>query len=169
MNRPPRSPLDLFVLRAPDAPQVASITLNSPPRRNAFGLAMRERLLAVFEDLMFRQDNCRAVVLSAAGGAFRAGGDISERQERTRAQLRECNRLPLRSFALLAEGLKPGIAAVEGAAMVAGTGCCGRGPWMMDKIGQKGLLDLLVNNAAAIFAAHMQPFHVMQPMRIGVR
>lgn len=54
---------------------VTTITLNRPEKLNAFGGTMREELLAA---LRAAQDDasCRVVVLTGAGRAFCAGGDV---------------------------------------------------------------------------------------------
>jgi 2-(1,2-epoxy-1,2-dihydrophenyl)acetyl-CoA isomerase len=54
---------------------VATLTLNRPAQRNAIDAAMREALLQRIDAL--RSDaTVRAVVLTGAGGAFCAGGDL---------------------------------------------------------------------------------------------
>lgn len=138
MTTQPESPVQ--VTRDAVAPGVAIVTLSNPQRRNAFGLAMREGLLDAIEGLMFHHADCRAIVLTGAGGAFCAGGDISEMKARTSADLRERNRLPLKIFELLADGPKPVIAAVEGAAMGAG-------------LALAAVADEVVASAAARFCA----------------
>jgi 2-(1,2-epoxy-1,2-dihydrophenyl)acetyl-CoA isomerase len=55
--------------------QVATITLNSPTKRNALEPAMREELAAAIRHI--QQDlSIRAVVLTGAGGHFCSGGDL---------------------------------------------------------------------------------------------
>ena len=59
---------------------VATLTLNRPERRNALSRPMLEalaRLLARFEI----DDDVRCVVLTGAGGAFCAGGDVKAMAE----------------------------------------------------------------------------------------
>lgn len=51
------------------------ITLNRPDKLNAFAGTMREELLAALQNAD-RNENCRAVVLTGAGRAFSAGGDV---------------------------------------------------------------------------------------------
>lgn len=98
---------------------VAILTLNFAKRRNAFSLSMRQTLLERLTQLM-HHDECRAIVLTGAGGTFCAGGDISEMKERTVLDYRERNQLPLDIFKLMVEGPKAIVAAVEGFAMGAG-------------------------------------------------
>jgi enoyl-CoA hydratase/carnithine racemase len=100
--------------------ETAVLTLNFPRRRNAFSLQMRQKLYETLYELAFLDKSCRAIVLTGAGGAFCAGGDISEMADRTVLEFRERNLLTLDIFKLLACGPKPVIAAVEGVAMGAG-------------------------------------------------
>ncbi|MDO8275254.1 MAG: enoyl-CoA hydratase/isomerase family protein, partial [Serpentinimonas sp.] len=55
--------------------RVATITLNSPTKRNALEPAMREELAAAVRDIRSSR-SVRAVVLTGAGGHFCAGGDL---------------------------------------------------------------------------------------------
>jgi enoyl-CoA hydratase/carnithine racemase len=99
--------------------EVAIICLDNPGRLNAFSVAMREQLYTRLLELEQRQD-CRALVLTGAGGNFCAGGDISEMQRRGVLEARLRMDLPTRIFKMLVAGPKPFIAAVEG--NVAGAG-----------------------------------------------
>jgi enoyl-CoA hydratase len=56
---------------------VATVTLNRPPV-NAFGRAIRQEMITVFDALHDRKD-VRAIVLTATGKIFCAGADIKER------------------------------------------------------------------------------------------
>ena len=98
----------------------AIVTLNYPPRRNAFSLKMRETLYAQLYRLMHQEESCRAIVLTGAGETFCAGGDISEMQTRKVLEYRQRNELPLDIFRLLVEGPKAVVASVEGVAFGAG-------------------------------------------------
>lgn len=60
---------------------VAVVTLNRPERRNALTAEMVEALGRVLADLE-RDDEVGAVVLTGAGGAFCAGGDVKGFAER---------------------------------------------------------------------------------------
>ena len=114
---------------------VATVTLNKPEKRNALGdvltPALRDILLALDED-----PRCGAVVVTGAGRAFCAGGDVSgmgggaagpgagaaprkpppSAEDRVRALVRKQEALTLR----LHELAKPTIAALPGAAAGAG-------------------------------------------------
>jgi len=103
---------------------VLTLTLNRPERLNAFTTAMITALLAALRRAA-ANPQVRAVVLTGAGRAFCAGGDVKAMAENDPAlhtpesrtlQLRErmeCSRL-------LREMPKPTIAAVRGAAAGAG-------------------------------------------------
>lgn len=56
---------------------VATLTLNRPDRLNAFTPGMRDELLRAF-DRIDGDDEVRAVVVTGAGRAFCAGGEIAE-------------------------------------------------------------------------------------------
>ena len=117
------------LLLSSDKRGVASVTLNRPQIRNAFDDALIGELTRAFRTLG-ADDNVRAVVLTGAGTAFSAGGDINwmkrmanydEAQNFADAMglaemLRTLNELP-----------KPVVARVNGAAFAGGVGlvaCC---------------------------------------------
>ncbi len=117
------------LLLSADKRGVASVTLNRPQIRNAFDDALIGELTRAFRTLG-ADDNVRAVVLTGAGTAFSAGGDINwmkrmasydEAQNIADAMglaemLRTLNELP-----------KPVVARVNGAAFAGGVGlvaCC---------------------------------------------
>lgn len=64
---------DLVLYRA--AQGVAVITLNRPDKLNAFGDDMREQLIAAL-DRVARDADARVLVITGAGRAFCAGGDV---------------------------------------------------------------------------------------------
>jgi enoyl-CoA hydratase len=106
---------------------VATVTLNRPPV-NALGRAIREELLATFDELHDR-DDVRAVILTANGRTFCAGADIKERTKLTGkpGEYRELNRLVREVFYAVIQCSKPVIAAVNGPALGAGFAialCC---------------------------------------------
>jgi enoyl-CoA hydratase/carnithine racemase len=98
---------------------IAIMTMNNPKRLNAFNMKMRQvmyaRLLEIVEN-----EECRAIVLTGAGGNLCAGGDISEMKRRKIIEGRLRFDLPTRIFKLLVTGPKPFIVAVEGNCMGAG-------------------------------------------------
>ena len=69
----PYSPTPDLLLEA-DGP-VTVLTLNNPDKRNAFSDAMHEGMQEVWAHLG-KDRSVRAVVLTGAGKAFSAGGDI---------------------------------------------------------------------------------------------
>jgi len=117
------------LLLSADKRGVASVTLNRPQIRNAFDDALIGELTGAFRTLG-TDDNVRALVLTGAGTAFSAGGDINwmkrmagydEAQNVADAlglaeMLRTLNELP-----------KPVVARINGAAFAGGVGliaCC---------------------------------------------
>ena len=117
------------LLLSTDKRGVASVTLNRPQIRNAFDDTLIGELTGAFRTLG-ADDNVRALVLTGAGTAFSAGGDINwmkrmagydEAQNIADAMglaemLRTLNELP-----------KPVVARVNGAAFAGGVGlvaCC---------------------------------------------
>ena len=106
---------------------VAIVTLNRPNVLNAIDDAMRTELIAVLEHAA-NDPVIRAVVVTGAGKAFCAGGDISGMKERLKAPPGEVGfngwrrqRRTHQSVAALHGLSKPTIAAVNGAAV--GLGC----------------------------------------------
>ena len=68
------------ILREVTGP-VAVLTLNRPKARNALDDVMRETLRAELEALA-ADDDVRVIVLTGAGSAFCAGGDIKGMRQR---------------------------------------------------------------------------------------
>jgi 2-(1,2-epoxy-1,2-dihydrophenyl)acetyl-CoA isomerase len=99
---------------------IVTLTLNDPERMNAFSADMRRELIQRFTELN-DDDECRAIVLAAAGPDFTAGGDLKGFNETT---VRQCRTRLKRGGALLVRemiaGAKPIVAAVEGYAFGAG-------------------------------------------------
>ena len=108
---------------------VALLTFNQPERRNAMTQAMGEAFAARVVDLA-RDDQLRAVILTGAGRAFSAGGDlgmIGSRAEEgaqhpglSRRRIRETMRSFYQLFLSVRDLPCPTIAAVNGAAVGAG-------------------------------------------------
>jgi enoyl-CoA hydratase/carnithine racemase len=105
------------------AERVLTITLNRPERLNAFNTAMRDELIAAFDEAD-ADDGVRAVIVTGAGRAFCAGADLAtagaatfdyaQRGDRDLTDARDGGgRVALRIF----QCLKPVIAAVNGPAV----------------------------------------------------
>lgn len=56
---------------------IATLTLNRPEKLNALNFALLDRLLAIFDELETARE-VRCIILTGAGRAFSAGGDIPE-------------------------------------------------------------------------------------------
>jgi enoyl-CoA hydratase/carnithine racemase len=102
-----------------DEEPVRVITLNRPEVRNAFDIALRVELAAAIEAAM-ADDQVRVLVLTGAGGAFCAGGDISIMEQMSRDEAATRAELTQRVVRTLWAGTKPVLAAVEGPAFGAG-------------------------------------------------
>ena len=98
---------------------VAVMTLNNPPTRNAFSLRMRQQMCLRLQQIQ-EDEQCRALVLTGAAGNFCAGGDLREMRRRRTLEARDRMELPTRLFKMLVAGRIPVVAAVEGHAAGAG-------------------------------------------------
>jgi len=101
---------------------LAIVTLNRPEKRNALNDAMREELLAVLREAA-ADKAVKALILTGAGQAFCAGGDIAAMQERAQAPAGEVafngwsrQQRTHQAVAFLHELPKPVVAAVNGPA-----------------------------------------------------
>ncbi len=98
---------------------VAKIILNLPKKFNALDLVMREELKEVFSNLQSDND-VKAVVLTGAGKAFCAGGDISTMKDIIATAGRDRLKNVQKLVKLMVELEKPIIASVNGPATGAG-------------------------------------------------
>jgi enoyl-CoA hydratase/carnithine racemase len=98
---------------------VAVMTLNHPPTRNAFSLRMRQQMFVRLQEIQ-EDGQCRALVLTGATDNFCAGGNLREMRRRGTLEARNRMELPTRLFKMLVAGRIPVIAAVEGHAAGAG-------------------------------------------------
>ncbi|NVJ13386.1 enoyl-CoA hydratase/isomerase family protein [Myxococcus sp. AM010] len=101
---------------------VATLTLNDTARRNVMTPELGDALSARVEALKGR-DEVRAVVLTGAGGAFSAGGDLKMLERLRQAPFEEARTFMLSFYARYLSVLDlqvPVIAAVDGPAIGAG-------------------------------------------------
>lgn len=104
--------------------QIAHITLNSPQRFNAISAPMAAELRAALEDAA-ADENVRVVLLSGAGKAFCAGGDIDSLEPLPRQVSPQSMQIVTdlgRAAVLIRRMPKPVIASVQRAAAGAGMG-----------------------------------------------
>lgn len=105
---------------------LAILTLDRPAARNAYSSAMVESLVAAL-DAAERDEQVRAIILTGAGQAFHAGGDLKQMRDATgmfagdpvalrRQYVEGIQRVPRR----IALCDKPIVAAINGAAIGAG-------------------------------------------------
>jgi 2-(1,2-epoxy-1,2-dihydrophenyl)acetyl-CoA isomerase len=103
---------------------IATITLNRPEKLNAFAGTMREDLVAALRTVE-RDPACRVVVITGAGRAFCAGGDVEFMRELQQRRDVETFSKLLRAggeiVMQIVQMLKPVIASINGIA--AGAGC----------------------------------------------
>eukprot|EP00055_Hartaetosiga_balthica_P012918 m.64301 g.64301 ORF g.64301 m.64301 type:complete len:302 (+) comp8109_c0_seq4:123-1028(+) len=102
---------------------VATITLNDPTRLNALTEAMGDELIEVVQRIN-QTEHVRAAILTGAGKAFSAGGDLKFLQDRMEEQVQRKNVLKMLNFYdrfLTIRKLNvPVIAAINGSAIGAG-------------------------------------------------
>jgi enoyl-CoA hydratase len=108
------------------SPGVVQITLNRPSKLNSLTTEMGQRLLSVVDELK-AAENVRAVVVTGAGRAFSAGGDIEFLRERQRRHNdTELSYAAMRGFYSLFLSIRqlpcPVVAAINGPAV--GAGAC---------------------------------------------
>jgi enoyl-CoA hydratase/carnithine racemase len=102
---------------------IATMTLNRPAKKNAIDLVMRGEIAEVVSHIRHDRE-VRALVITGAGGAFCAGGDISSMKEGDGSAEGARNRM-LDVHLWMEELLtldRPVIAAVDGIAYGAGAG-----------------------------------------------
>lgn len=84
LNGPCVVHLSLQVLFKEIENNVGLITLNTPGKLNALSATMGDEFLEVVEHLRTEVSNVNAVVLTGAGRAFSAGGDLDFLEQRHR-------------------------------------------------------------------------------------
>src|ERR1044072_3506728 len=98
---------------------VGTVVLNRPQRMNALIVEMREGIARAFDEFAI-DDAIRAVILTTAGPAFCASGDVSKMGAFTPASAKAQLKVAHRMILSVANIEKPVVAAVRGA--VAGIG-----------------------------------------------
>lgn len=99
---------------------VGLVTLNRPEVRNAIDVPLRVALAEALEAVA-ADPAVRAIVLTGAGSAFCAGGDISSMQRQSREATLPRAEAAARVVRAIWSTPKPVVAAVEGSAFGAGT------------------------------------------------
>jgi len=121
---------------------IASIILNRPEAMNAMNLTMRDELGVCFEQLRF-DERVRAVVITGAGKAFCAGGDVNDFNGAAAEDLHDLIRFRShRWFQSLWNLPQPTVAAVNGTA--AGGGASLKAVLLSVKLIRSGFFDALV-------------------------
>ncbi len=103
------------------ADNIALVTMNRPASANALNTAMALDLVAFFEATAMQAGEVRCVILTGAGKAFCAGGDLKERNQMSDVAWRDQHVIFERMARAILACPLPIIAAVNGAAY--GGGC----------------------------------------------
>jgi len=101
------------------APGILRLVMNQPERRNPLTRELREALARALEAAL-ADEAVRALVLTGAGGAFSAGGDLASMGELTQGEARARLKAGHRIVRMLALAEKPVVAAIEGPAFGGG-------------------------------------------------
>ena len=104
--------------------RIATVTLNRPDRLNAWTITMMEELIKAF-DILDKDDEVRAIIVTGAGRAFCAGADLDPGNFADRQKEMRTDKVPRDTagqFTLkVYETKKPVIAAINGPAVGVGT------------------------------------------------
>src|SRR5258706_6833956 len=151
---------------------VATVTLNRPPV-NAFGRAIRQEMITVFDALHDRKD-IRAIVLTGSGRIFCAGADIKERTLMTGepGEYGRLNRLVREVFYSVMECSKPVIVVVNGPALGAGfalTLCCDIIVAAQDAVFAMPEVDVGLAGGVKFLQRHLTPSKARRLLLTGQR
>ncbi|MDI6912326.1 enoyl-CoA hydratase/isomerase family protein [Nocardioides sp.] len=108
---------------------IARLTLNRPERLNAYTTQMCDEIVVALERFL-REDALRVLIVTGAGRAFCAGGDLTDTEDVQKGRDRQ-----LRHAVVMREGMhaamqalwacdKPVIAAINGPAVAGGLALC---------------------------------------------
>ena len=111
--------LETIHLRAA-GPRLLLATLSRPDALNAINTRLGGELLELYSRITAQPTDYRCIVLTGAGKAFCAGGDLKERDGMTREQWQAQHELFERAFVAMLECPVPTIAAVNGTAFGGG-------------------------------------------------
>ena len=100
---------------------VGRILINCPEKRNALTLEVKHGVRDAVSDALKAPD-IRAIIITGRGGAFSAGGDISDMAKRDENKMLRHLRVAHDTVRLCDAAQKPMIAAIEGPAMGSGSG-----------------------------------------------
>lgn len=106
---------------------VLQLTIDSPSNRNSIATAGVLETLLDGLDQLERDDDLRCAIITGAGGAFSAGGDLRQLADNSEIETRARMTANAALYRRIATCEKPVIAAVDGAAFGAGLGlaiCC---------------------------------------------
>ena len=74
--------------------EIATLTLNRPEAKNALSNEMREEMQTAFDECAARAgDDIKALIITGAGGAFCAGGDVKGMGERSKDPIANRSRM----------------------------------------------------------------------------
>lgn len=104
----------------PEGEHVRLVTLDRPEVLNAISTQLAADVHDLYTRLTAEPQGVRCIVLTGAGKAFCAGGDLKERDGMTRQQWQSQHELFERTFVAMLECPVPTIAAVNGAAFGGG-------------------------------------------------
>ena len=91
----------------------AIITINNPPM-NALGISVREQLISIVNELDERLEEIKVVILTGAGRAFIAGGDIKSFSSLTSEKAKYRSKIGRLMYSKIENFTRPVICAING-------------------------------------------------------